>query len=415
MATAMKVVHLSRVYGLNAAGGAAIAATRLHLALLKAGVDSHFVCICQCEPGPNVHVLPWSGSLARRIFFLLAKFLRGIWHATSYSKSVYLNALPLPGLGKLLAKLSPDVIHVHWINTDFASYEQLAVLKRRLPACRFVVNLHDLFMLNAIEPHPRGDIRYVEGFTRANARRLERWLFARKRCLVEQLAPAFIAPSEWGAACCRRSVIGRGRPVFVVPNIIDTQVFNWAGAPSGTDTFKVLYGAQGGRANAFKGFADLRQALARLPDGLKVHLELQIFGEDSTETQVDGFPVRFFGTVRNPRQMAAIYRQADVFAFPSREETQGMAKMEALLCGCPVVTFDRTACAEEIMHGVTGWVAADGDFHAFAQGLLWAYEKKSHRVENVAWRNEIARETRRAAEPSLLIEKILSVYQQGER
>lgn len=406
----MTVVHLSRIYGLNGTGGAAIAATRLHLALLKAGVDSHFICIGQCEPGPQVHVLPRPGSLARRVFLLLAKFLRGMWHFTAYRRSVPLNVQPLPGLAKLLGQLKPDAIHIHWINMDFASYEQLGVLKRRFPACRFVVNLHDLFMLNAIEPHPRQDTRYVTGFTRANAGRLERWLFARKRRMVEQLDPAFIAPSEWVAACCRRSAIGRGRSIHVVPNIIDTLVFNWAGAPAGTDTFKVLYGAQGGRANSFKGFAELRQVLARLPDGLKAHLELQIFGEDSAETQVDGFPARFFGAVRDPRQMAALYRQADVFAFPSREETQGMTKIEALLCGCPVVAFDRTACAEGIAHQVTGWVAPDGDVASFAQGLTWVYGHYSA-GKDPAWRQEIARRTAQLMDPAQLVKRIISVYQ----
>ena len=409
----MTVVHLARIYGLNGTGGAAIAATRLHLALLKAGMDSHFVCIRQGEPGPNVHVLP-RGGLLHLAYRLLAKVLRDIWRFTPVRKSVSLNALPLPGLARLLGTLKPDAIHIHWINMDFASYEQLGALKRRFPACRFVVNLHDLFMINAIEPYPCRDTRYVAGFTRANAPGLERWLFARKRRLVERLAPAFIAPSEWVAACCRRSVIGRGRPVFVVPNIIDTQLFNWAGAPAAASTFKVLYGAQGGRANAFKGFAELRQALGRLPDDLKARIELQIFGEDSTETQVDGFPVRFFGAVRDPRQMAAIYRQADVFAFPSREETQGMTKIEALLCGCPVVAFDRTACAEGIAHRVTGWVAPDGDVVRYAQGLAWVYGHYQT-TDATAWRHEIAQRTAQLMDPSRLVKKIIAVYQDEGR
>ena len=34
-----------------------------------------------------------------------------------------------------------------------------------------------------------------------------------------------------------------------------------------------------------------------------------------------------------------------------------------------VIAFDRTACAEGIEHGVTGWIAPNGDFAAYADGL----------------------------------------------
>lgn len=405
----MTVVHLARTYGLNGTGGAAIAATRLHLALLQAGIDSHFVCIRQWEPGPHVHVLPRGGDLLHLGYRFLAKVLRDSLRFTPCRRSVSLNALPLPGLAKLLGQLKPDVVHIHWINMDFARFEQLGALKRRFPACRFVINLHDLFMLNANDPHPRQDQRYVTGFTRANARRLECWLFARKRRMVEQLEPVFIAPSEWVATCCRQSLIGRDHPVFVIPNIIDTQVFNWAGASTDTQKFKVLYGAQGGRKNSAKGFADLRQALQYLPENVKQHLELQIFGEDSSETQLDGFPVTFFGVVRDPQRMAALYRQADVFAFPSREETQGMTKIEAMLCGCPVVAFDRTACAEGIEHKITGWVAAADDLDSYAQGLTWVYERYKT-ANGPEWRHEIAQETAHQMAQDKLVKKIIVAY-----
>ena len=64
-----------------------------------------------------------------------------------------------------------------------------------------------------------------------------------------------------------------------------------------------------------------------------------------------------------------MYHDGDIFAFPSKTETQGMVKIEAMLCGLPVVAFDRTACPESIEHGVNGWVAADGDRKGFADGL----------------------------------------------
>ena len=65
----MRVAHIAFQYGLNNTGGAAIAATRLHQALLKHGVESHYICVYAREKGENVHELPRGWK--RRIFIKL--------------------------------------------------------------------------------------------------------------------------------------------------------------------------------------------------------------------------------------------------------------------------------------------------------------------------------------------------------
>ena len=40
------------------------------------------------------------------------------------------------------------------------------------------------------------------------------------------------------------------------------------------------------------------------------------------------------------------YRAADVFVYPSHNETFGLTILEAMACGCPVVTSDRSAMPE---------------------------------------------------------------------
>ncbi len=45
-------------------------------------------------------------------------------------------------------------------------------------------------------------------------------------------------------------------------------------------------------------------------------------------------------------EAAELYRNAFAFVFPSLHETFGMPILEAMACGCPVITSDRTACPE---------------------------------------------------------------------
>lgn len=413
----MTVVHIGYLYGLSNTGGAAIASTRLHLALLEAGIDSHYVCIRKCEEGPHVHELPV--GVKRCLYLVLTKLLRCVWKLTSYHRSIPLNLVPLFGLERLLLELQPDAVHVHWLNADVMSFEQLGHLRKVLPKTRFVVNLHDLFMINAIEPCPMGDQRYLNGFTHENSFRLERWLFKRKRRAVRKLDEtvqggierplAFVGPSEWVVNCCRQSVIGRGVSTYVVPNLIDP-CFSYDSSlalPHGK--FTILYGALGGRRSQYKGFDDLAAALSLLPPEVKAGSELHIFGEDANTCETEGVVTRFLGKITSPQRLVSIYHRADVLAFPSREETQGMVKVEAMLCGLPVVAFDRTACSEGIVQSVTGWRAENNDVAQFAKGLQWAYGLwKDDRFGG--YRQQVADSAQRLFSQKMLLNKIQGVY-----
>lgn len=412
----MTVTHIGYLYGRNNTGGAAIASTRLHLALLEEGIDSHYICIRKCEEGSHVHELPT--GLKRRLYLALTKLLRCVWKLTSYHRSISLNLVPLFGLERLLLKLQPDVVHVHWLNADVMSFEQLGHLRKVLPQTRFVISLHDLFMINAIEPQPRDDQRYLSGFMHEDSTRLERWLLNRKRRAIRELneavqgsieqSLAFVGPSEWVVDCCRRSVIGRGISAYVIPNLIDP-CFSYDRSFLPHGKFVILYGALGGRKSQYKGFDDLAAALSFLPPEVKANSELHIFGEDANTCETEGVVTRFLGKITSPQRLVSVYHRADVFAFPSREETQGMVKVEAMLCGLPVIAFDRTACAEGIVQGVTGWKAPNNDVAQFAKGLQWAYGLwRGNRIG--AHRQQVADYAQRLFSRKVLLERMLSVY-----
>lgn len=415
----MKVVHIAYQYGLINTGGAAIAATRLHLALQKYGIDSHYVCVYKRESGKNVHVLP--DGWKRVLFLVLTKGLRRILKSVYAKKTVYLNIIPLFGLESLLARIRPDVVHVQWLNADVMSFEQLGCLRRVFPRTHFVVNLHDFFMINAIEPYPRTDRRYVDGFDKRNSTWLERWLFRRKDCAIHQLkneetggmGGAFVGPSEWIVKCCRQSIIGKGSRAYFLPNIIDSQ-FRRVPICSrlGGKKFVLLYGAHKGRVNWSKGFDDLVQALACLPSEVSHQIELRVFGEYADDFEMNGIMVRFLGDILDSTLLVKTYNESDGFAFPSREETQGMTKIEAMLCGLPVVAFDRTACAEGIEHGVSGWIAKDGDLIQYAEGIQWMFGLwKENRLNSL--RETISERARRLFSQKDIVGKMAQIYAEG--
>ena len=390
----MRVAHIAFQYGLNNTGGAAIASTRLHQALLAHGVESHYICVHAREAGENVHEMPHGWR--RKIFLTLTKLLRGVWKFTPYRKSICLNLVPMFGLEKLLKEIKPDVVHVQWLNADVASYEQIA----RLPY-PVVFNLHDL---NLVLPESGGypsDNRYIDGCNHRNTDWLNRRLWQRKGCMIRRLNPTFIGPSKWAIEACAKSINGNGYPGYAISNIIDPVFKYIPELRKPHDKFVSLFGAFGGRGNTYKGWHDLEAALALLPEEMKKNCEVHIFGDSAEATTVHGIPLKFLGPISDPIKMREIYHQADVFAFPSVQETQGMTKVEAMLCGLPVVAFDRTACAEGIQHKITGWVA--DDIQSLAKGLEYFYEHHEDRGKVAQLAAELFDEKR-------IVDSIFSVY-----
>ncbi|MER5835099.1 glycosyltransferase [Streptomyces sp. NPDC002130] len=82
-----------------------------------------------------------------------------------------------------------------------------------------------------------------------------------------------------------------------------------------------------------------------------------------------GLPVTFLGHVSDRRQLGALQASADVALAPGPAETFGLAALEAMACGTPVVASASSALSEVI--GSAGAVAADhGEAFADAVDLL---------------------------------------------
>lgn len=69
-------------------------------------------------------------------------------------------------------------------------------------------------------------------------------------------------------------------------------------------------------------------------------------------------------------QVQKILAAADLFIFPSRREGLGMAALEALSMGIPVLASDNRGTREYIRHGENGFFCPWNDPKAFARGIL---------------------------------------------
>ena len=389
---ALKIVHIAWQYGCCNTGGAAIAATRLHLALLERGIDSHYLCLRQCESGTNVHRL-----------FDYAKWFERLYSFPKIKALWYYFGLPMPAFGKIIKEIMPDVVHVHWLNNGGPSLGQIARVKRKI-----VVNLHDAWILTANSPVPMKDIRFIDGYNNNNSSLVERFLFNRKAKFFRRVRPLVIGPSNWICDVAQKSIVARNCITKVISNIMDPLYFR-PKAQIVHSKFTIIFGCYGGSKNRGKGFLELLSAINLLDSQIRSEIEVLVFGEAGDTVCINGFKIRYAGVISSAQGMKNVYAQGDIFAFPSVSETQGMTKVEAMLCGLPVVAFKRTACAEGITHGHTGWIANDGDIVGYSLGIAHYYKRyKSGGIEHV--RSIVQREARKRFSINKITTEMICMY-----
>lgn len=84
--------------------------------------------------------------------------------------------------------------------------------------------------------------------------------------------------------------------------------------------------------------------------------------------------VIFLGKVRDTAHVLEI---ADVFLLPSKTESFGLAALEAMSLGVPVVSSNTGGIPEVNQHGVSGYVAKVGDIEQMANYVLEIIEPKN--------------------------------------
>lgn len=63
----------------------------------------------------------------------------------------------------------------------------------------------------------------------------------------------------------------------------------------------------------------------------------------------------------NQRNMANVYKEADIVILPSWREGLPKSLLEAGAVGRPIITYNVAGCSEVVVHGVTGYVVPFGD------------------------------------------------------
>jgi glycosyltransferase involved in cell wall biosynthesis len=172
---------------------------------------------------------------------------------------------------------------------------------------------------------------------------------------------------------------GLADKVSIVPTGVDTDFFNPAKVSEPADKFRVCFV---GRVELAKGAGYLLQAWKRLA---LPNAELVMVGSvkpemNSLMRECSDSTVRTTGVVP-PAALAKIYRESDLFAFPSVNEGLAQVLLEAMASGLPIVASDYSGGDDLITEGKEGFIVPARNVDRLAEAILWCYQ---HRDETRA-------------------------------
>ena len=326
-------------------GGSGIVATEIGLGLAGRGHDVHFIAYdVPARLAPHLH--------------------RATFHRVVWQDYPLLNLCPYPlALATKLAEVSTahrlDLLHVHYA-TPHATSAFLArqLLGHRSP--RIIITLHgtDITLVGrdpALLPVTRLSLLHSDALAVPSE-------YLRQAAHVELSLPTAL-------------------PIEVIPNFVDADYFR--PAPRRPEVLRERLGLPAGAPPPLLVHVSNFRPLKRVDDAVRILAAvrreipavLALVGDGPERPRAEALArelgladvVRFLGAQLDFRD---VLQQADAFLLPSETEGFGLAALEALACGVPVVGSRVGGLPEVVADGQTGFLCPPGDVPAMAAAVL---------------------------------------------
>jgi glycosyltransferase involved in cell wall biosynthesis len=293
------------------------------------------------------------------------------------------------GIARQVRRLAPDLVHLHWIAGGMLRIESLARLGRPL-----IWTMHDMWTFTGGCHYDDGCGRYVEACGRcpvlgsSTQWDLSRWVMRRKRRAWRGLPVTLVAPSRWLAEQAQAASLFRDRPIRVIPNGLDLELFQPVDPGLARRLLRLppersylLFGAFDPGGERRKGFGLLQAALQRLAEsGWRDRLDLLVVGATAPAGPLDlGLRTHFLGVLHDELSMALALAAADAVVVPSTQENLPNMAIEAFACGRPCIGFAVGGLPDIVEDGANGRLAPPLDTSELAAAIAWVLQDEERR------------------------------------
>ena len=406
----MKILHINTH---DKTGGAAIAAFRLHNAMLSAGMDSRYFVLDRTinDRIDIVTISTYLFYLKKIVNIILEKIItrkmRGI-------KGVFSSFRYGINISRENEVIQADIIYLHWINS-FINYRGL---KNILGTGKQVFwFMHDMFAITGGCHYSFDCMEYQAGCLRCSYRQgrntfnLSKSQYKMKKKIYKQFDNLkFIAPSEWLYNCAKRSGLTRDKQIYHIPNVINKNIYRFLNVESARELYSLGYstkiigfGADSALTNPYKGWEYLKEALQFLSKDKTLQnmtIEILVFGSNYSKIIIENIPfhVHFVGRLQDEYSLAMLYNCMNVFVIPSLAENFPNTILESLNCNVPVVGFN-IGGIPDLVNENTGYLAEYKNSKDLAKGISILLKKEI----NVYGANK-------SFTPEIILDKHLKMY-----
>ena len=364
------------------------AAIRLHQAFINNGYESSMITL---RPAVNDDELVMQKGKSATI---ISRIDEKIQNYITRRKIKEFGGFSYPILGSDISQMKSiqeaEIIYIHWTLQGFLNLKSFKKIINIGKPVVFV--MHDMWNITGGCHHSFTCEKYkshcfnCQVFPGNKNKDLSFKGFDKKLKLYSAHQNiSFISPSKWLYNCAMESALTKNKPVYHIPNIINTSFFKPMEKTTAKNIFNINSDAMtiafGAIAvdNPYKGWSYLISALNFLSREFHVSdITLIIFGNGYRQEIVNQIPFKtiFTGFLRDEYSTMLVYNAADVFVAPSLADNLPTTILESLSCGTPVVGFDVGGIPDMIRHKENGYLAEYKNSRDLSDGIKFCLNNK---------------------------------------
>jgi glycosyltransferase involved in cell wall biosynthesis len=327
-------------------GGAAKAANRLHQAQLKEGIDSYMLVVNKVTSDKRVIPVNKMSMIRVKVISLVSRFLLSKFKDSNPVKHS-LNIFPT-GVGKIINKLNPDVVNLHWIGDGMISIGEVAKIKAPI-----VWTMHDMWPFSGCEHYDSYPelLRYQDNYSPTNSVKgfdLNRYVYRLKLKKWKSKKIQFVSPSKWLGECAAKTELTKGKKIHIIQNTIDHSIYMPVRKEIARELLElpvekkiILFGAMASTTDTRKGYSLLDGAIKFLSENYSSDYALVVFGADKQPpAQKYGFDIFNLGVFKDELSLRLLYSATDVYVAPSLQDNLPNTLVESFAVGTPCIAFN---------------------------------------------------------------------------
>jgi len=355
-------------------GGAAIATHRIYRCLKKK-IDVYLYVIDKNFKDKKIIT---NNQLLYLFLKIFENVIKKIFHRRSNTFHSY-NLLPTGSL-KIINKINPDIVQLHWVGSNMLSIKEIGLIKKPI-----VWRLSDMWPMCASEHYVNKNIyKNKINFNLREFFNIDKYILYLKNKFWNKKF-FFVSPSSWIQLKLNKSFLKKKSSSIIIPNTIDTFFWKAQKKKEIKIRFKIknkiviTYGASV-IDDPRKGFSYLSNSLLYLNFDYVLLLFGKIINKNFLKKIHHNINVKYLGDISNKFFLRKIYSVSDVVVIPSLMDNSPNILFEANSCSVPVVAFNNSGFKDFVRHKKTGWLARNKDSKHLSDGIKWCTTSQNKEI-----------------------------------